>query len=220
MNGAWEPVGPYGIQGGLSGGGPMEIYQGDLYLGGLIYQSAGNAGHALMRWDGTDWHQVGEGLQDASGFGSGAFKAEALLIHDDKLFVSGGFTYAGHVPSPRIATWDGVQWCSVGGYFGESGAKSMAVYNDTLYIGIIGDSLDGQPVLGVAKFIGSEYENNCSGITAVNAVERTREGNLVNMGSGQFVVRGIMRPGQLVILGATGQVVAQRFIHTEAPATQ
>ncbi len=114
VDGQWSPVGA-GILGGLSGVGSLAVYHGDLYLGGLIMQSAGNPGHAIMRWDGTAWHQVGEGLQDASGTSSGTFNGENLMVHVDLLFVSGGFSYAGHMPADHIATWDGTEWCSVGG---------------------------------------------------------------------------------------------------------
>jgi len=218
VDGQWEPVGPNGILGGLSAGGPMVIYHDDLYLGGLIHQSAGNAGHALMRWDGTAWHQVGEGLQDASGTGSQSFKAQDLVVHDDKLFVCGGFTYAGHVYSPRIATWDGEQWCSVGGDFGESGGCwGMAFYNDTLYISLSSDSLDGQLMHGVAKFIASDYENNCSGSVGVSGNESMPEMSIAYLGGDRFVVRGAIRSGPLVVYGSMGQIVATRYVQSEAP---
>jgi len=131
----WVPVGPQGIYGGLSGAGQMAIYQGELYVGGLIPLSAGNAGFALQKWNGSVWRQVGEGLQDGTGGTGQNIKVKDLLVHDGKLFACGGFTYAGHEYAPRIATWDGVEWCSVGGNFGENEVTAMAFYNDTLYVG-------------------------------------------------------------------------------------
>lgn len=212
VDGVWLPVGA-GILGGLSAGGPLAVYQGDLYLGGLIMQNAGNPGHALMRWDGAAWHQVGQGLQDASGTSSLSFNVEALLVHDDKLFCTGFFAYAGYVPADHIATWDGTQWCSVGGVFGESVPTAMAVYNDTLYIGCgLQSVVDGQFINGVAKFIAPAYENNCSGITAIPDAEGIVKEQLVDLGGGQFMMRGQAAKGILKLFGPMGQIVAERSI--------
>ena len=87
VNGTWQPVGAQGIYGSLSSGGPLAVYQGDLYLGGLIDINAGNAGHALMRWDGAAWHQVGAGVQDETDGTNYLITVQDLMVHDDKLFV-------------------------------------------------------------------------------------------------------------------------------------
>ncbi|HNR55689.1 MAG TPA: hypothetical protein PKJ19_11000 [Flavobacteriales bacterium] len=185
VDGAWEPVGPEGIYGGLSGGGPLAVYQDELYVGGLIPLNAGNAGYALQKWNGSAWSQVGEGLQDETGGTSQNIKVKDLMVHDGKLFVCGGFTYAGHEYAPRIATWDGVQWCSVGGDFGDSEVTGMAIYNDTLYIACGLDAVvDGQPIVGVAKFVAPAFENNCSGDTGIPAPSGPPPLRLVRQGSG------------------------------------
>ena len=211
VNGAWQPVGPQGLYGGFDGGGPLVIYHGDLYLGGSININAGNAGHGLMRWDGAAWHQVGAGLQDENDNTNDLFAVHDLLVHDDKLFVCGGFTYAGHVPANRIATWDGVQWCSVGGNFGDDQVTAMAYYNDTLYAAAWSQA-DGLPVQGVAKFIAPAFENNCSGTTAVAPVAGGRPLRLVSQGHGSYLLQGFAGRGALEVFGALGQLMAQRTV--------
>lgn len=210
VNGAWIPVGPYGILGSLSGGGPLEVYQGDLYVGGLIHLSAGNAGFALMRWDGSNWHPVGEGVQDETGGTVQHIKVWDLLVHDGKLFVCGGFTYAGNTYSPKIATWDGVQWCSIGGDFGDYEVTAMAFYNDTLYVGCGLDAVvDGQPIMGVAKFIAPEFENNCSDpqmISDASAIEI----RMVGTAAGRYRLSGNQGISSLSVFGPLGQLCMSR----------
>lgn len=215
VNGSWIPVGPYGILGGLSGGGPLAVYQGDMYIGGLIHLSAGNAGFALMRWDGSNWSQVGEGLQDETGGTVQHIQVKGLMVHDGKLFVAGGFTYAGNVLAERIATWDGVQWCSVGGDFDDYDISALAFYNDTLYIGCGLDAVvDGQPIKGVAKFIAPEFENNCSDpqtvpIAAAPAVR------LLCAGSGRYRLLGNKGINNLSVFGPLGQLCQSRQVVDE-----
>ena len=206
VDGEWIPVGPYGILGGLSGGGQLQVYQGELYVGGLIPLNAGNAGYCLQKWNGSVWSQVGEGLQDDTGGSGWTIKVRDLLVHDGKLFVCGGFGYAGHVHAPRIATWDGVEWCSVGGDFGEDHeVTAMAFYNDTLYIGCGPAVLDGQPITGIAQFVAPEFENHCSGDVAV--AERASRTFNAWWADGNLHVHGVNEGGTVQCFAADGRIV-------------
>ena len=213
-DGQWSPVG-VGILGGFGAGGPMAVYQGDLYLGGLIHLNAGNPGFALMRWDGSAWQQVGEGLQDETGGTVQDIKVKDLLVHEDKLFVCGGFTYAGNEYAPRVATWDGSEWCSIGGDFGENEVTAMAFYNDTLYIGCGLDAVvDGQPIGGVAKFVAPAFQNNCSGTAALAETASDQGQRLEALGGGHYRLRG-GRAGTFTFLDATGRLIATHWARPE-----
>ena len=216
VDGEWIPVGPYGILGGLSGGGQLQVYQDELYVGGLIPLNAGNAGFCLQKWNGTAWSQVGEGLQDETGGTGQTIKVKDLLVHDGKLFVCGGFTYAGHEYAPRIATWDGVEWCSVGGDFGDNEVTAMAFYNDTLYIGCGLDAVvDGQQIVGIAQFVAPEFENHCSGDVSVAAIGEHATARLQALGGGRFRVDGTMPNGMVTFLDALGRVTANHAYRGE-----
>jgi len=216
VNGEWIPVGPYGILGGLSGGGQLQVYQDELYVGGLIPLNAGNAGFALQKWNGSVWSQVGEGLQDEAGGTGSNIKVKDLLVHDGKLFVCGGFTYAGHEYSPRIATWDGVEWCSVGGNFGDNEVTAMAFYNDTLYIGCGLDAVvDGDQIVGIAQFVAPAFENNCSGSTSVATNNHTANASIQPLGGGRFRVNGPMPNGIIAFVDALGRTVVQHAYRGE-----
>jgi len=218
VDGEWIPVGPYGILGGLSGGGQLQVYQGELYVGGLIPLNAGNAGYCLQKWNGSVWSQVGEGLQDDTGGSGWTIKVRDLLVHDGKLFVCGGFGYAGHVYAPRIATWDGVEWCSVGGDFGEDHeVTAMAFYNDTLYIGCgLNATVDGQPITGIAQFVAPEFENHCSGDVSVAANNERTSARLQALGGGRYRVVGTLPNGVLTFMDDLGRTIGYHSYHGEA----
>lgn len=215
VNGNWVPVGPQGIYGGLSGAGPLAIYQDELYVGGLIPLGGGNAGFAIQKWNGTVWSQVGEGVQDETGGAVQNIKVQDMVVHDGKLFVCGGFTYAGHEPAARIATWDGVEWCSVGGDFDENEVTAMAFYNDTLYIGYgLNAVVDGQQIKGIAKFIAPAFENNCSGNNGLSEGVGVGRIHIVRQGSG-FVLQGHRGRSTLEFRNLMGQLIGHMTVSGE-----
>jgi hypothetical protein len=98
-NGAWRQLGDGMVFTGATGSNPgdvraMAVYKGDLYVVGLFNQADGKSTPGLARWDGTDWHSVGEGINNP-GF--------VMLVWDDKLIISG---LTGSNKGP-ILSWDG-----------------------------------------------------------------------------------------------------------------
>jgi hypothetical protein len=138
----------------------LTVYQGDLYLGGEFFLSAGNAGQSVMRWDGTAWHSLGDGIQVYDNSYAYAGQVTAFGERDGLLLVGGTFYYAGHVPASSIASWDGTNWCSLGGAL-DPRVRTMTFFHDTLYVGC-GLTADGVPSNGAAKFIGSTFQEECS----------------------------------------------------------
>ena len=158
-DGTWSSVGP-GLLGGFSAGKCLAVFKGELYVGGLMLLSAGNAGQGIMRWDGSAWHNLGVGPQYINGSYQYNYQIESLTVHDSLLFVGGGFHYVSNTPAEYIATWDGCRWCGLGGFNSEQ-VISSTFYQDTLYVsgGLI---IDGDSVNKAAKFIGANYEDTCS----------------------------------------------------------
>lgn len=158
----WLPLGP-GIQGGTMGARSLMVYNGDLYVGGQFNMSGGNAGQDIMRWDGTQFHPLGLGLQRQLGNFTSFSDAERMVVHDGLLWVGGGFFYAGGVPAAGVAIWDGTQWCGVPGDLTTGGGvHNMDFYYDTLFVSC-GWTVDGDSVWQAAMFIGSNYVDTCSG---------------------------------------------------------
>lgn len=164
QNGGWAPLGG-GLLGTASGGWVMTIYHDELILGGNFYISAGNAGQCIMRWNGSIWQPLGVGTTDNTDSYSSSYNIHALCVHDDKLFVGGGFSYAGHVPAQGIATWDGNQWCGLGSDLGL--VHDIVFYNDTLYAMCGNNWIDGEHNNGGVRYRHITYGDTCSVVTAI-----------------------------------------------------
>ena len=166
----WQLLGP-GILGGFSGGQCLAVYQDQLYVGGQISITAGNAGQNIMRWDGEQFHPLGQGIQWWAGNTSSIATVLNMVEHNGKLFVGGGFRAAGGIEAMGLATWDGVEWCGVDGDFRASGGIfAMDFYGDTLFASC-GAVLDGDSVNRAVKFVGGTYEQVCSGPVGVEVLD-------------------------------------------------
>ena len=205
----WLPAGN-GIMGGFAAGLCLEVYQDELYMGGLIDIGAGNPGHAIMRWNGSEWRSVGTGVQGPTGTYDYLYTVNDLSVHNGLLYASGGFSFAGNVPAMYIATWDGDQWCGLGGTFSSlAPIYSHGFLGDTLFVGCY-DMADGQPVNGLARYIGT-WPDTCSGpmggTTGLLPQQPSAPAQLVPLGDGQYRYIGTGKPGLLQVHNAMGQVV-------------
>lgn len=208
----WLPVGN-GIRGGFAVGLCLEVYQGELYMGGLIDIGAGNPGHAIMRWNGTEWRSVGTGVQGPTGTYDYLYTVNDLSVDNGLLYASGGFSYAGNVPAKYIATWDGERWCGLGGTFGSLGPiYSHGFFGDTLFVGCYGEA-DGQPVNSLARYIGT-WPDTCGVAMGVGMAEADHHGpsTIASLGSGRYRFVGPGAAGQLQVHNTMGQVVRSFFL--------
>lgn len=144
----WEAVG-----GGTNGSIKAMIeYEGDLIVGGYFTEAGGQEAFCVARWDGSQWHSMGNG-----------FAGEVLdfEIYGGWLYASGWFfndpdntqEYEG------IARWTGNGWSPVIDYDPVSWGGEiydMLVFNNELYItnhSIIGS----EGVTRVSKFNGATW---------------------------------------------------------------
>jgi len=85
-----------------------------LYVGGRFSHNDGSPANSILKFNGTTWTAVGDGLQLAGGPGT----VYDLLVHNDgsgpALFIAGSFDTAGGQPAANIAKWDGFTWSPVG----------------------------------------------------------------------------------------------------------
>ena len=211
----WGPLG-LGILGGVAGGLAFANYQGDLYMGGVFYRSAGNAGQSIMRWDGSQWHDVGH-LQLYDNSDQYAASVYSLAVHDGLLFASGSFSFADHVPVPNIATWDGIKWCSLGGEL-DPNVRAMSFYHDTLYVGC-GHLADGVVSNCAAKFIGSTYQETC-GTTGIEEVTKEVGLQVLSQRPGTIALTGLSDgPHTLQVYDAQGRLVQSKQVYSNAGRT-
>ncbi len=157
-NGIWHPLGP-GIQGTYGHGGAFANYQGELYVGGGIHVGEGNPGEGLLRWTGTEFVAVGEGLQNQNNQWAANVGVFELEVHNGLLYVAGTFWFAGHVPANGVATWDGTNWCGLGGWL-DGSASNIAFLGDTLFASPW-IYLDGENVNSGVRYVGN-YPDTCT----------------------------------------------------------
>lgn len=158
------------LNGGLDNICDMEVYNNELYVGGLFYTSSGNAGTSIMRWNDTTWNAVGGSIQIGSLNPYPTIKD--MCVHNGKLYCAGNFEKIGGVPAMGLASWNGTNWCGFNTFFCNSllqygGADRVAFYNDTMYVS--GPFLQTDSATAnyheIAKWIGGNYVDTCGAIT-------------------------------------------------------
>lgn len=107
---AWAPLGQGITAGGSFGQTVSDMAvdsSGDLYIAGNFTAVDGVAANSVARWDGSQWHALGDGLPGG--------QAMAIAIDDaDNVYVGGNFTTAGSTAANYVAMWDGSNWSALG----------------------------------------------------------------------------------------------------------
>ncbi|MCW3071773.1 MAG: hypothetical protein JWO44_1663 [Bacteroidetes bacterium] len=164
--GSWQNVGG-GIIGSWTDLTKMTTYKNELYIAGQILKPDGNVGHMIQKWNDTIWSEVGGSVQDLNeGYGFCAIRD--MLVYNNELYIAGGFGYTGHIPATFIAKWDGLKWCGLATKdlftmgTGAQVGNAVGFYNDTLFLGIGNDTLNGISTNRVLKYIAGNYTDTCS----------------------------------------------------------
>jgi hypothetical protein len=101
------------------------LFNNELYIAGGFSIANGAAGDNIMRWDGTQFHDVGGGLN------GGVFKMHEF---NGSIYVCGTFSMAGNVPiNNYMARWDGFQWHSICSNNFNNLVQDLLVVNNDLY---------------------------------------------------------------------------------------
>lgn len=77
----WSNVGG-GLAGSIGAVSALEVYQGELYVGGGMYVGAGSPGHGLVRWNGSQWRDVGGSMRDIYGTTQYNASANSFMLHE------------------------------------------------------------------------------------------------------------------------------------------
>ncbi len=104
----WRKVGT-GVQGSIfSQVYNMQVYHGDLYVGGYFFTAGGKDAYNIARWDGQNWYPVDTGTNGI---------VYTLLVDtvSDLLYVGGEFNFVKNtLPADYIASWNGNKWSALG----------------------------------------------------------------------------------------------------------
>ena len=212
LDSTWQPI-PGWVNGGFTYVNDVLEYQGDLYVAGGFHKDRGALANGIVRWDGQQWYELGQGITDPDGV------PIAMAVMNDELYVAGLFTEVDGLPAYNIAKWDGQRWYSFslepfdrGRYF-----TSIAVLNDTLYaagslVGIGGNNL------GNVVYWDGPTDSLTGPVHATNLISTPSKPPFSlypNPASGSFTLKaeGLTRDEfQIEVTDARGRVVWQRQV--------
>lgn len=133
----WNSMG-IGLADGIDGTTPlmyphqMKVYNDQRYVVGNFKYAGGVEVNGVARWDGTQWHAMGQGFNGT---------VYAIEVFKDTLWVAGSFTQSGANDLLRMAYWDGQEWKSPDlGFIPQNSMDFSYVHTlyakgDVLYVG-------------------------------------------------------------------------------------
>ncbi|MEA3445982.1 MAG: T9SS type A sorting domain-containing protein [Bacteroidota bacterium] len=133
----------------------MAYYKDELYVGG-IYRDSLDMPQKILRWDGTKWKGVGDGIV---GIGTIVY---AMVVYKDELYVGGLFNKANGNVGNYIQKWDGTNWSEVGSGvslsdYHLSPVRHFHVFKDELWVTGDFDLANGVPAKYIAKWNGVQW---------------------------------------------------------------
>ncbi|MBJ7609341.1 MAG: Ig-like domain repeat protein [Candidatus Dormibacteraeota bacterium] len=152
----WSPLG-----GSFQGVGALATRGQDVYVGGSFGSpSPGGVGGNLAMWDGSQWSDVGFGVD---GF------VNTIAVSGNNVYVGGQFSRVGDrnhdgtgggIAANNVAMWDGVAWHALGAA-GSNGTDSsvggLAVSGSTVYASGGFRHAGGQVVNNIAAWNGTSW---------------------------------------------------------------
>ncbi|MEO1229165.1 MAG: hypothetical protein AAFZ18_09690, partial [Myxococcota bacterium] len=142
----WEEMGGLGDVGGLEGRGTDLAVSGtDIYLAGTFPSVGGVPALSIARWDGSQWHPLGEGFSVFE-LPASVTSIEAL---GGTLFATGAFGFDSQLN--HIAWWNGTTWMPLAEGLSDLGT-SMVVRDRDLWVGGPFGQAGGRVSVGVARW--------------------------------------------------------------------
>lgn len=180
-----------GLSGNIAGTAPvmyphsMCISGTDLIVGGNFKNAGKQLSNGIARWDGTQWHPLGQGF-NGTVYGVCEYKGQ--------LYAGGEFTMSGTTQLNRIARWNGVSWIDPGFglFYGNpsnySFIHTLKVLNNKLMIsGGFDKALVGTDTLrcyGIVAYDGTAVDTLGGGITGNEAEAIAIYNGLLYVGGG------------------------------------
>jgi hypothetical protein len=158
-----------------------------LFVAGFFTTAGGVAATNIARWDDSQFHALGPGLNGI---------VHAMAAHDDgtglALYVVGEFTHTGDGATAlsHIARWDGSTWTSVGGGLdgaGRSIVSGVVGGADALFVGGLFANAGGGAAVNVARWDGAAWSPLAGGVNATVSALKVIDGSLYLAGEFQFV---------------------------------
>ncbi len=184
----------------------MVVYQNELYVAGFFHKSAGNAGNGIMKWNGTNWSDLNNGL--ALTFGG---QIKDMKVHNGELIVLGWMALADGIPTQNLAKWDGTKWCNFRNSF-DGTAEAIEIYNNEIVVSCR-DSMDLEPVKYIAKWIGGNQSDSC-GVVGIEAISLANGIAIYpNPNNGNFTIElDHLENATIKVYNIAGQLILQKSL--------
>jgi hypothetical protein len=164
---SWISTTGGGFSGPYDGAKNLIVYNNELYAGGYIEMANGNPGNNVIKWDGSQWHDVG--------FGSiGSYmEINKMLVYHNKLWAFGYIPKVAGAFAGNVAVYDGTSWCGLKDTL-DNVIGSAAVYNDTIYIGGGFRKANSDSIPYIAKLSDANLFNQCVNVVNVNELSNSK----------------------------------------------
>ena len=143
----------------------LAVSGSSLFVGGRFRNAGGIAATNIARWDGTNWHALGNGLRYFNGPGSENGAVRTLVVQNGALCTGGSFWRAGDIAATNIARWDGQAWTGLGsGVNDHFSVLTLALNGRDLYAGGVFMSVGGVAARRIARWDGDQWWPLASGV--------------------------------------------------------
>lgn len=112
----------------------IAVVDGNLYVAGALRGIGKKKIFAIARWDGAEWHSLGNDSLRSDGVGY--YTVLTLAANGTDLYVGGRFSHIGEMEVNNIAKWDGSKWSAMGkgtGTDSNSSVEAITIHNDDVY---------------------------------------------------------------------------------------
>ncbi|HMT30184.1 MAG TPA: T9SS type A sorting domain-containing protein, partial [Bacteroidia bacterium] len=105
----------------------MTKFNGELIVAGRFDFAGTTPANNIARWDGNQWHTIGDGLN---------YYVRSVYVDSstNTLYAGGSFTGSGTTPLNFIAQWDGTAWLPLGNGLSDA-VRTITKYKSQLYAG-------------------------------------------------------------------------------------
>jgi hypothetical protein len=145
---------------------------GHVYAGGHFRNVGSVAANGIARWDGQQWHAVGEGVWYHNGVANGSVRA--LAYSNGMLYAGGFFRFIGGVETWSIGMWDGTEWHALDGGLGAIWSVNLIVRdivadgNGGVFVGGNFHKVGDQEAFNIAHWDGQTWSPLGAGLRGVS----------------------------------------------------
>jgi hypothetical protein len=148
----------------------LTTFDGDLIAGGDFTQAGAVVANYIARWDGSDWHALGSGMDGP---------VYALTVFNGNLIAGGAFTTAGGTPSNYVAEWDGASWSVLDVEEPNDEVHTLAVYAGSLVAGGKFTQVGASDFHRIAAFDGASWDTLGTGLNDWVVALKVYSGSLI-----------------------------------------